>query len=243
MRIPRIYHSYPFFAHTQIELSEEAAHHVIRVLRMKLGQSLYLFHDSNHIIQANIIRIDKKKVYVQLKEAILQNNESPLYLHLGQVICRSEKMEYTIQKSVELGVHSVTPLFSERCGVKIDGERLQKKIQQWKKIAISACEQCGRNKIPKIYNALPLHNWCAHQDDSLKLNFVPKANNRINTLIPPVSRVRILIGPEGGLSNDEIAMAADYEFLPISLGPRVLRTETTALTAITALQVRFGDLG
>lgn len=243
MRVPRIYHPYPLLSHTKTELSEEATHHVIRVLRMKVGQTLCLFNGSNHIAQANIIRIDKKNVYVQLKDSILQNNESPLYLHLGQVICRSEKMEYTLQKSVELGVNSMTPLFSERCGVKITAERLKKKIQQWKKIAISACEQCGRNKIPEIYNPLPIDHWCAHQDDSLKLNFVPKANSRINTLLPPVNRVRILIGPEGGLCNEEIAMATDYGFLPISLGPRVLRTETTALTAITALQVRFGDLG
>jgi 16S rRNA (uracil1498-N3)-methyltransferase len=174
---------------------------------------------------------------------VLADNESPLNLHLGQVISRGEKMEFTIQKSIELGVNTITPLFSERCGVKLDGERLEKKLQQWQKIAIAACEQCGRNRIPEIRPAMQLEAWCNEQDDSLKLNLHPRASHSINTLPLPVSHVRLLIGPEGGLSAEEIAMTSGYGFTDILLGPRVLRTETTALTAITALQVRFGDLG
>ncbi len=156
---------------------------------------------------------------------------------------RGDKMEFTIQKSIELGVSLITPLFSERCGVKLDAERLNKKIQQWQKIAIAACEQCGRNQVPEIRPAMDVEAWCAEQDDALKINLHPRASASINTLPLPVERVRLLIGPEGGLSADEIAMTARYQFTDILLGPRVLRTETTALTAITALQVRFGDLG
>ncbi len=111
------------------------------------------------------------------------------------------------------------------------------------KIAIAACEQCGRNRIPEIREAMSLEAWCAEQDGSLKLNLHPRASHSINTLPQPVDRVRLLIGPEGGLSADEIAMTTGHGFTDILLGPRVLRTETTALTAITALQVRFGDLG
>ena len=149
------------------------------------------------------------------------------------------------KKSVEVKVLEglITPLFSERCGVKLDSERLNKKLQQWQKIAIAACEQCGRNRVPEIRPAMDLEAWCAEQDEGLKLNLHPRASNSINTLPLPVERVRLLIGPEGGLSADEIAMTARYQFTDILLGPRVLRTETTALTAITALQVRFGDLG
>ncbi|MFC4170447.1 16S rRNA (uracil(1498)-N(3))-methyltransferase, partial [Teichococcus aestuarii] len=171
------------------------------------------------------------------------NRESPLFLHLGQVMSRGEKMEFTIQKSIELGVNVITPLFSERCGVKLDAERLNKKLQQWQKIAIGACEQCGRNQIPEIRPVMNLETWCQEQDDALKINLHPRASASINTLPLPVERVRLLIGPEGGLSAEEIAMTARYQFTDILLGPRVLRTETTALTAITALQVRFGDLG
>ncbi|AKA38207.1 16S rRNA (uracil(1498)-N(3))-methyltransferase [Yersinia ruckeri] len=243
MRIPRIYHPQPLSAHTELALSDDAANHVGRVLRMSEGHHLQLFDGSNQVFSAEIIHVDKKSVHVHLGEAALEDRESPLNLHLGQVISRGEKMEFTIQKSIELGVNVITPLFSERCGVKLDGERLAKKIQQWQKIAIAACEQCGRNTLPEIREAMQLEAWCAEQDDSLKLNLHPRASNSINTLPLPVNRVRLLIGPEGGLTADEIEMTSHHGFTDILLGPRVLRTETTALTAITALQVRFGDLG
>lgn len=243
MRIPRIYHPEILTAHSEIALSEDAANHVGRVLRMQPGQAIQLFDGSNQVFEASITQVDKKSVRVSLNQGVLADNESPLNLHLGQVISRGEKMEFTIQKSIELGVNTITPLFSERCGVKLDGERLEKKLQQWQKIAIAACEQCGRNRIPEIRPAMQLEAWCNEQDDSLKLNLHPRASHSINTLPLPVSHVRLLIGPEGGLSAEEIAMTSSYGFTDILLGPRVLRTETTALTAITALQVRFGDLG
>jgi len=243
MRIPRIYHPEPLTSHSEIALCEDAANHVGRVLRMQPGQLIQLFDGSNQVFEASITQVDKKSVRVSLSEGVLSDNESPLNLHLGQVISRGEKMEFTIQKSIELGANTITPLFSERCGVKLDGERLEKKLQQWQKIAIAACEQCGRNRIPEIRPAMQLEIWCAEQDDSLKLNLHPRASHSINTLPLPVNHVRLLIGPEGGLSADEIAMTSGYGFTDILLGPRVLRTETTALTAITALQARFGDLG
>lgn len=243
MRIPRIYHPAPLSANSEIALSEDATNHVGRVLRMSTGQKLQLFDGSNQIFDAEITRADKKNLLVQVHGAQWEDRESPLNLHLGQVISRGDKMEFTIQKSIELGVNLITPLFSERCGVTLAGERLAKKRQQWQKIAIAACEQCGRNRIPEIREAMSLSDWCAEQDDSLKLNLHPRASQSINTLPLPVKHVRLLIGPEGGLSSDEIAMTAGYGFTDILLGPRVLRTETTALTAITALQVRFGDLG
>lgn len=243
MRIPRIYHPAPLDAGNEIALSEEAANHVGRVLRMGPGQMLELFDGMNLTFAAEIIQADKKNVHVRIHASRADSRESPLYLHLGQVMSRGEKMEFTIQKAVELGVNVITPLFSERCGVKLDAERLAKKIQQWQKIAIAACEQCGRNRIPEVRHPMTLEAWCAEQDRGLRLNLHPRAEHSINTLPLPVERVRLLIGPEGGLSADEIGMTAQYDFTDILLGPRVLRTETTALTAITALQVRFGDLG
>ena len=243
MRIPRIYHPEPLSPNLEIALSDDAANHVGRVLRMGPGHQLQLFDGSNQVFDARITHADKKSVRVQVLSAAEDNRESPLHLHLGQVMSRGEKMVFTIQKSIELGVNVITPLFSERCGVKLDAERLKKKIQQWQKIAIAACEQCGRNRIPEIRPAMDLEDWCAEPDEGLKLNLHPRASQSINTLPLPVQRVRLLIGPEGGLSADEIAMTAQHQFTDILLGPRVLRTETTALTAITALQVRFGDLG
>lgn len=243
MRIPRIHHPSPLTVGLVTPLNEDAANHVGRVLRMQAGQALQLFYGSNQVFEAVIKQADKKNVLVEILSASEDNRESPLWLHLGQVMSRGEKMEFTIQKAVELGVSVITPLYSERCGVKLDAERLSKKLGQWQKIAIAACEQCGRNWIPEIRPVMSLEAWCAEQEQGLKLNLHPRACASINTLPQPVDRVRLLIGPEGGLSADEIAMTAGHQFTDILLGPRVLRTETTALTAITALQVRFGDLG
>jgi len=243
MRKPRIYHPAPLIVGQDVALNDDAANHVGRVLRMTAGQPVQLFDGSNQVFDAEIIRADKKSVMVNVLNSAVDDRESPLHIHLGQVMSRGEKMEFTIQKSIELGVSLITPLFSERCGVKLDAERLNKKLQQWQKIAIAACEQCGRNQVPEIRPAMDLETWCAEPDEGLKLNLHPRASASINTLPLPVERIRLLIGPEGGLSADEIAMTAQYQFTDILLGPRVLRTETTALTAITALQVRFGDLG
>lgn len=243
MRIPRIYHPELLTSDTQISLRKDAANHIGRVLRMRPGQVLQLFDGSNQVFDAEIISASRKSVEVQVMKGEIDNRESPLHIHLGQVMSRGEKMEFTIQKSIELGVSLITPLFSERCGVKLDSGRLNKKCQQWQKIAIAACEQCGRNRVPEIRPPMALESWCSEQDSGLKLNLHPHAHASTNTLPLPVERVRLLIGPEGGLSADEIAMTARYHFTDILLGPRVLRTETTALTAITALQVRFGDLG
>lgn len=243
MRVPRIYHPDTIQDVGLLTLSEDASGHVGRVLRMKPGQEVLLFDGSGAEFPAVISEVTKKSVQVTISERIERNSESPLDIHLGQVVSRGDKMEFTIQKSVELGVNTITPLISERCGVKLDAKRFEKKLQQWQKIAIAACEQCGRNIVPQIRPIMKLEEWCGEQDDALKLNLHPRAKYSINTLPQPINKVRLLIGPEGGLSAEEIAMTEEYQFEETLLGPRVLRTETAALTAITALQVRFGDLG
>ncbi|MBI0114921.1 MULTISPECIES: 16S rRNA (uracil(1498)-N(3))-methyltransferase [unclassified Gilliamella] len=239
----RIFQPYTINQNSLITLDDNAFNHLIRVLRMKTGESITLFDGSNQITPAVIHEVNKKTVIVKTANSVLDNRESPLNIHLGQVISRGDKMEFTIQKSVELGVNTITPLLSERCGVKLDQERLEKKVQQWQKIVISACEQCGRNIIPNINPVMKLETWCANLTDSLKLNLHPKAEQGINQLPCDNNNISLLIGPEGGLSNEEISMTHQYQFTDILLGPRVLRTETAALTVITALQVRFGDLG
>ncbi|RQW62863.1 16S rRNA (uracil(1498)-N(3))-methyltransferase [Vibrio viridaestus] len=243
MRIPRLFHPTLIGDMKNIQLSDDAAGHIARVLRMQQGQQVSLFDGSGYEFLATIIEITKKNVQVEINHSEQNSIESPLNLHLGQVISRGDKMEFTIQKSVELGVNTITPLLSERCGVKLDEKRFEKKLAQWQKIAISACEQCGRNIIPQIRPIMTLKEWCEEETDALKLNLHPRAKYSINTLPEPVNNVRLLIGPEGGLSEEEIIMTEEYHFDEILLGPRVLRTETAALTAITALQVRFGDLG
>ena len=242
MRVPRIYEPGPLSSHALLDLSEDGANHIGRVLRMQAGQELVLFDGRGGQYPATIQAVGKKQVTVQLAELDPVEVESPLAIHFGQVISRGDKMEFTIQKSVELGVTVITPLFSERCGVKLNGERLDKKLEQWQKIAISACEQCGRNRIPEIRPAMELAAWLAEPTEELKLNLHPRAPYSINTLPEPSHGIRLLIGPEGGLSAAEIELAREHGFADMLLGPRVLRTETAGLTAITALQCRFGDL-
>ena len=244
MRIPRIYHPESLEYQMQCQLSEDAANHVGRVLRMVEGEQLELFDGSNHIYPAIITESNKKSVKVNILGRELSDKESNLKIHLGQVISRGERMEFTIQKSVELGVNVITPLWSERCGVKLDGERMDKKIQQWQKIVIAACEQCGRNMVPEIRPLMKLQDWCAEDDGAIKLNLHPRAQHSIKTLpMIPKDGVRLLIGSEGGLSEQEIVQTQQKGFTEILLGKRVLRTETASLAAISALQIYFGDLG
>ena len=239
----RIYQPTSILANQIIELDNNAFNHVVRVLRMKEGEQITLFDGTNYICPATIYQITKKQLIVKTTEKVLQNRESPLNIHLGQVISRGEKMEFTIQKSVELGVTTITPLLSERCGVKLDTERLDKKMQQWQKIAQSACEQCHRNIVPTINPIIKLADWCQSLTNYTKLTLHPRAKSGINQLTLEHNNIALLIGSEGGLTEDEIALTTAQHFHEILLGPRVLRTETAALTAITALQVKFGDMG
>jgi 16S rRNA (uracil1498-N3)-methyltransferase len=243
MRIPRIYHPATILPDSLISLSDEAAGHICRVLRMQKNQEILLFDGSGFEYLAGLTEVGKKKVVARIVNQVQRDCESPLNLHLGQVISRGDKMEFTIQKSVELGVNTITPLLSERCGVKLDHKRFEKKLAQWQKIVIGACEQCGRNRIPAVRAVMPLEQWCKEKTSALKLNLHPRAEFSVNRLPITAKDIRLLIGPEGGLSCAEIQMTKSHQFEEILLGPRVLRTETAALTAITALQIRFGDLG
>ena len=170
MRVPRIYQPGDLIVGSQQLLDEDGANHVGRVLRMQEGQALELFNGDGNQYPAEIISASKKQVEVKVLEQHSVDNESPLDLHLGQVISRGDKMEFTIQKSVELGVNTITPLWSERCGVKLQGDRLDKKLAQWQKIAIAACEQCGRNRVPLIRPVMKLQQWMTEATDATKLN-------------------------------------------------------------------------
>ncbi|MFD2168320.1 16S rRNA (uracil(1498)-N(3))-methyltransferase [Thalassotalea euphylliae] len=242
MRNPRIYLDSPLTANTQVQLSDDAFGHVVRVLRLNQGDAITLFNGSGSDFQATLTEVSKKKAFAQVNSEEQIENESPLRIHLGQGISRGDRMDFTLQKSVELGVSTITPLFTERCGVKLSGERLAKKHEQWQKIVISACEQSGRSIVPEVKAPISLEEWLSQQTNALKLNLHPRAEHSIMTLPVESTNVRLLIGPEGGLSDKEIEAASEAAFTGVLLGPRVLRTETAALTAITALQCRFGDL-
>ena len=242
MRIPRVYQAGALTVGQNTPLDEDPAAHIGRVLRMTPGDKVSLFNGNGNDYLAEIIEASKKHVQVTILDSQVNASESPLNLHLGQVISRGDRMDFTLQKSVELGVSTITPLFSERCGVKLTGDRLAKKQQQWQKIVISACEQSGRSVVPEVRPVMLLEDWCAEESAALKLNLHPRASHGINGLQLDNKNIRLLIGSEGGLSEQEITMTEKFQFTDILLGPRVLRTETAALTVISALQLKFGDL-
>lgn len=242
MRSPRIYHSLPLDEHTSINLEPDAANHVGRVLRMAPEQSVKLFNGDGYDYHGTISAVSKKNVEVNIENKEAVENESRLTLHLAQGISRGDKMDFTLQKSVELGVTEITPVFTERCGVKLQGERLEKKHQQWQKIVISACEQSGRAFVPVVNKPIKLQEFLQQKTDQLKLNLHPRASTNVKGLTIPEQGVRFIIGPEGGLDDNEIEQAVDAGYQEIILGPRVLRTETAAMALLTALQLEFGDL-
>lgn len=241
MRIPRIYHSDSLICETQVILSDDAANHVSRVLRLGEGHQVELFCGDNHVYQSIITQVSKKQVTVKVISKALQNVESPLRIHLVQGISRGERMDFTLQKSVELGVASITPIFTERCGVKLQGERLQKKRQQWQKIVIAACEQSGRNQVPEVHEPITLDAYLALSSRPQTLTLEPSAKHSLQSA-PVATELALLIGPEGGFSPAEVQRTHAAQCLPVRLGPRVLRTETAALTALAALQANHGDL-
>ena len=241
MRVPRIYHPEPLKLQADVSLTEDAANHVGRVLRLREGADIELFDGSNKVFHATIVSASKKNVLVNVHTETHDNRESPLAIHLAQGISRGERMDFVLQKSVELGVTSITPLFTERCTVKLQGERLAKKREQWQRIVISACEQSGRNLVPEVRPALTLTQWLELAPLGQRLMLEPTAKQSLAGLTAQQT-FEVLIGPEGGFSAQEVSLCEQVDCQGIQMGPRILRTETAALAAITALQCQFGDL-
>jgi len=237
----RIYQSGEFTEGMSVTLSEEAGQHVGVVLRMHVGEQLCLFNGTNQEFTSTITAINKKKVLVTIDSSAQVNRESPLHIHLAQAISKGERMEFVIQKAVELGVNTITPLISERCVVKLDAARIQKKVQQWQAIAVAACEQSGRNVVPLIAQPLSLEHYLNQCKAFIKLILHPYQAQPLKSFKIEES-IALLIGPEGGFSEEEVLQAQALHFQPVSLGPRILRTETATITALSVLQALGGDL-
>ena len=242
MRTIRIYQPGNYACGHNLELSPEASHHVAVVLRMQVGEGFILFADSNQEFSVAIASISKKKVVVQVESVKTISRESPLSIHLAQCISKGERMEWVVQKAVELGVCSITPIISQHVAVKLDKDRLEKKIASWQAIAVGACQQSGRNWVPRVHKPLGLGEWLAKEDSALKLVLDPEANSSWPDLSLSISSLSLLVGPEGGLSVEEVSQARSCGFQSIALGPRVLRTETAAICALSVLQALGGDL-
>ncbi len=221
------------------QLPEAQAHYIGRVLRMAQGDALQLFDGSGTEFRGTLLEVGKKRVSVQLDERFAGQVESPLRIHLGQGLSRGERMDWAIQKATELGVSEITPIISERCEVRLKDERAEKRQAHWQQIAISACEQCGRSVVPVIHSPVTLGEWLKHTRAELKLVLHPVAEPLVSHAKP--ATLAFLIGPEGGLNDAEVDQAQDAGFHAARLGPRVLRTETAPVVALSVAQQLWGD--
>jgi 16S rRNA (uracil1498-N3)-methyltransferase len=261
MRLTRVYVDAPVAAGKRVVVEGSAANHIARVLRLRSGDSLTVFDGSGGEFGARIEEFRKEAVVVAVEEHRPLDRESPLPLTLVQGISRGERMDWIIQKATELGASRIQPVFTKRSVVRLDEKQAQRKLQHWRAIAVAACEQCGRNRIPDLAVPLDFFDMLAGDPsgrtgpaggtgpagrtdsaDSTRLLLSPTGDLRIDDLQDVGKGITVLIGPEGGLEDLEQEAAVTAGFKAVRLGPRVLRTETAAIAALTIIQRYFGDL-
>lgn len=227
----------------ELEIVGEQARYLGRVLRARVGDLVSVFNGSDGEWSAEILRISKSSVTLAINDPVDNVAESPLKVHLVQGISRGERMDLVVQKATELGVKRITPVISSNGVVKLDQERAEKRCEHWQRIAESACEQCGRMRPPLIDMPVSLNRWFGEtHGDSTDLVLQPGASVRLVDIAMPANKLCLLIGPEGGLSDREYDDARLAGFNAVSLGPRILRTETAAIAALTVAQSLWGDI-
>ena len=242
MRQTRIYQPTELTEHGYVTLTDNAANHVRRVLRLGPGDELTLFNGGGRDFSGCIDSVERDRVVVSVGEATTIERESPVRISLLQGICRGQRMDMLIQKSTELGVHRIQPILTERVVVKIAAERIEKKMNHWQGIAVGACEQSGRAVVPEILAPGTLEEACLHADpETTKVFLDPDGQENLAALVESVGSIALLIGPEGGLTRPERTLVSDHGFKSVSLGPRILRTETAPLAAISVIQYLAGD--
>ena len=238
----RIFLDQPLGLDQTLTLPEAASRHLVQVLRLREGDAFIAFNGQGGEYGAVIHRIAKRDVQVRIGSFNAINRESPLSLTLAQCVSKGDRMDYTLQKAVELGVSEIVPLLSERSVVKLDAERWEKKMEHWRGVVISACEQSGRTRIPALHTPAPINAWLTQDTGTtLKLTLAPEASRSFHSIELAQRPVILLVGPEGGLSDAEIQRAESKGFEAITLGPRILRTETAGVAALAAIQALWGD--
>jgi len=243
MRLTRVYVDTPVIAGKPLVIEGSAANHITRVLRLRSGDELTVFDGSGGEFGARVDEFRKESVVVTVDEHRALDRESPLPLTLAQGISRGERMDWIIQKATELGASRIVPVFTKRSVVRLDEKQAERKLQHWRGIAVAACEQCGRNRVPEL--TLPTDFFDVIAPDtsgSTRLLLSPSGDLRIDDLADVGKGISVLIGPEGGLEDVEQEAAIRAGFKAVRLGPRVLRTETAAIAALTIIQHYFGDL-
>lgn len=247
MRTTRLYYEDILCCGETVQLSTETSNHLIRVLRTKTGTTIILFNGDGFDYSCKTLDNDSRKTRLSIESKTEVNNESHLDITLIQGLSRSDRIETSIQKSVELGVNKIIPVACQRSNTKTPKEKFAKKISHWNKVAISACEQSGRCVIPEVSDILTINNLdILSDDDTLKIILDPEATTTLKELNTnkeknELQSILIFIGPEGGLSDEELSLLKKYNFTAISFGPRILRTETAGPAVIAALQLLWGD--
>ena len=243
MSAPRFYCPPPLPLSTNFELPAAAAHHASRVLRLRVNDAVQIFDGIGNALDATINEITGKRVILGNLQTCMGQPASGLHIILAQAMCSSEKMDWVVQKATELGVSEILPVHALRSVAKLTGTRAEKRTEHWRSVAISACEQCGRNDIPQIHAPQELDSWLlsARNSTGSKLILLPGGATQLKAQPKPQVSATLLIGPEGGFSVDEANIALQMGFAPVLLGPRVLRTETAAIAGICALQTLWGD--
>ncbi len=239
--MPRFFVDLPLSTGSQLELPETAARHV-QVLRLQPGDAIVLFNGQGGEFASTVLKIGKRSVQVEVGAHDLLERESPLQLTIVQALSAAERMDYTVQKSAELGVTAIQPVISEYCQSRYSGERAEKRIAHWQGVAISACEQCGRTRVPQILPIMRFDDFLiSPQTADLKVLLSPDGAIRHSQLPVVVRSASVLIGAEGGFSRKEELDAIAAGFTPLILGPRIFRTETVAPVIAGLLQAKYGD--
>lgn len=241
----RLYFPGEIADHGECHITAGQAHHVLHVLRLEAGASLTLFDGRGGEYPARIKRIDKSGLTLTVASRVEVSRESPLQVLLAQGVSSGERMDYTVQKCVELGITAIQPLMTQRSVVRLNSERADKRVAHWQTVAAAACEQCGRNTVPEILPVQPLMKWLgathARTQGGAAYLLSPHGGKRLRDLARPTGAVTLLAGPEGGWNPDETAAVLGAGYTPLTLGPRVLRTETAAVAALAAMQAVWGD--
>jgi 16S rRNA (uracil1498-N3)-methyltransferase len=225
-----------------MRLDARLAHHAFRVLRLKRGDRVTLFDGTGGEHEASIHAIDAKQMLIDVGKHLEVERESPLQVCIAQALASGERMAYTLEKCVELGATRFQPIIAERSVVRLAGERAQRRQEHWQQIAVAACEQCGRNRVPQVEETLELTTWLAHLPEKVSgIVLAPGAQTGIAQLAPPSEEIIATVGPEGGFTEIELDLLTRRGFTPIKLGARTLRTETAASALLAALQAQFGD--
>lgn len=240
MRVSRLYVDAPLHVGGRIELDADAAHYVRTVLRLKAGDAIVLFNGEGGEYLSRFSEVSRKQVRVEIETYSARNVESPLRVNLGMGISRGDRMDWAVQKAVELGVAELTPLLTQRCVTKLNDDKKQQRWQHWHGIIRHAAEQSGRTRLPLLGSITELSDW-VERPQGLKVFLDPYAEYSLADLQPSNSQVTLLSGPEGGFSDAERQIAKAAGFVPVRMGARILRTETAVLSALSAVQALWGD--